>query len=506
MLQYIRNHLYTLKGVRGMTIKQRLIISNILMIVIPVLISAIIIGAGQYLSYQYWKNQYNSESSIYDVPEKITSVATELIQNPQKQKTAEKKQLEDYLQKHSMRLTVHDYNSRTLLLNMGKLDIDPNNKMINAIWSLSGEGSIYLSEEDVYSKKVAINNQTYVISTFDSFHENGNSDDGYYSQYQMLITLFMILFGIGIIVTIFFTNRFLTYFVFKRISQPLDTLVVGVQQIRDGNLDTRIQYESKDEFAAICHDFNDMALQLKQSMQLIQRQEESRKELLASISHDLRSPLTSIRAYSEGLLDGVANTPEAQHKYITMIQTKARDIDRMVAKIFLFSKMDLGNYPYDPELLDVNYELESLVKATAEEYRSKGLYITTSFSDQKAVIFADQLQLDSIFTNIVENSLNYKHKERGWVHIQTRVDHDQITISISDDGPGVPEQSLPQLFDLFYRSDPSRNNPNRGSGLGLAITSKAVERMGGTIKAIHASSGGLQIIIELPLIKQEDIR
>lgn len=506
MLQHIRYHLSIIEGVRGMTIKQRLIISNILMIVIPVLISAIIIGAGQYVSYQYWKMKYDNESSIYDVPEKITSVATELIQHPQNQKMAEKQQLEDYLQKHSMRLTVHDYNTRVPLLNMGKLTIDANDKMMTAIWSLNGEGSIYLAEEDVYSKKVTVDNKTYVISTFDSFHENGTNDDSYYSRYQMLITLFMILFGVGIIVTIFFTNRFLTYFVFKRISQPLNTLVAGVQQIRDGNLDTRIQYESKDEFAAVCHDFNDMALQLKQSMQLIQRQEESRKELLASISHDLRSPLTSIRAYSEGLLDGVANTPEAQHKYITMIQTKARDIDRMVAKIFLFSKMDLGHDPHDPEWLDVNYELESLVKATAEEYRSKGLYITTSFSQQTARIFADQLQLDSIFTNIVENSLKYKYKERGWVHIETNVDDDQLTICITDDGPGVPDESLPQLFDLFYRSDPSRNNPNKGSGLGLAITAKAVERMGGTIRAMHASSGGLQIKIQLPLINQEEVQ
>lgn len=487
-----------------MTIKHRLIISNILMIVIPVLISAIIIGAGQYLSYQYWKNQYDKTSSVYDVPDKIISVATELIRDPQSRKAAEKQQLEAYLQKNHMRLAVNDFKTHNLLLNMGNTGVDSGGNLLQAIWALNGEGSAYAGNDSVYSKKVMVNGNVYVISTFSAYDDNATSDDSYYSEYNSLITLFTILFVVGILITIFFTNRFLTYFVFKKISQPLGTLGEGVQQIRDGNLDTRIRYANKDEFAAICHDFNDMAEQLKQSMQLIHRQEENRKELLASISHDLRSPLTSIRAYSEGLLDGVASTPEARHKYITMINTKAEDIDRMVGKIFLFSKMDMGDYPYDPELLDVNRELESLIRATTEEYRSKGLDIQLDLSSESTRIFADPLQLDSIFTNIIENSLKYKNNERGMIRIQTMVHHEQIIIYLTDDGPGVPEESLSQLFDVFYRSDPSRNNPNKGSGLGLAITAKAVERLGGSIKAMAAPSGGLRIVIRLPLIKQEE--
>ncbi|WP_322907703.1 sensor histidine kinase [Paenibacillus sp. SGZ-1009] len=485
-----------------MTIKHRLIISNILMIVVPVIISAIIIAAGQYMSLQYWKVKYPSDPSGYDVPDTLTSTALDLSHDTNNTLVQKRQKLESYLQTNHMRLTVYDYKSRRLLLNMGDQNIDSVNTMIAAIWALNGDGSIVLENSSLTSKKVTMGDKTYLISTFNEY--TPLADNSYSTEYDSLITLFTVLFALGVLITIFFTNRFLTHFVFKHINQPLHMLIEGVQQIRDGNLDTRIRYHGKDEFAGVCHDFNDMAEKLKQSMQLIQRQENNRKELLASISHDLRSPLTSIRAYSEGLLDGVANTPEARHNYIQMIKTKAEDIDRMVAKIFLFSKMDMGDYPYDPELLDVNRELESLVRATIAEYADRGLDIQLELAAEPARIFADPLQLDSIFTNIMENSLKYRQHERGLLQIQTIVQREQIIIYLTDNGPGVPEQSLGHLFDVFYRSDPSRNNPNKGSGLGLAITAKAVERMGGSIKALHAPSGGLRIIIRLPLIVQEE--
>jgi signal transduction histidine kinase len=188
-------------------------------------------------------------------------------------------------------------------------------------------------------------------------------------------------------------------------------------------------------------------------------------------------------------------------KYIRMIKTKAEDIDRMVAKIFLFSKMDLGDYPYDPEALEVNQEILSLVKATAEEYREKGLDVTITALARDVLIFADPVQLNSIFSNILENSWKYKTEEHVHVSIHTEVMGSEVFIYLADDGPGVPGNALDKLFDVFYRSDPSRNNPNKGSGLGLAITAKAVSRMGGSIHAEPSPAGGLCIIIKLPVLE-----
>ena len=145
-----------------------------------------------------------------------------------------------------------------------------------------------------------------------------------------------------VLAAVLVTNRFLTRFVFRHIQEPLETLAEGVHQIRDGNLTHRIAYDSRDEFQPVCEDFNDMAQRLRASVEQSQREEASRKELLASISHDIRSPLTAIQAYVEGLLDGVADTPEKQREYLTILQAKATEMDQLVRKIFLFSKMDLG--------------------------------------------------------------------------------------------------------------------------------------------------------------------
>ena len=136
----------------------------------------------------------------------------------------------------------------------------------------------------------------------------------------------------------------------------MTTLAEGVRQIRDGNLDHRIAHAQRDEFQPVCEAFNGMADRLRASVEQSQREEEGRKELLASISHDVRSPLTSIRAYVEGLLDGVADTPEKQRAYLSIVQKKAVEIDDLVKKLFQFSKMDMGEFPYSPERLCVAEE------------------------------------------------------------------------------------------------------------------------------------------------------
>lgn len=136
----------------------------------------------------------------------------------------------------------------------------------------------------------------------------------------------VILIAFTIFLSVLFTNRFLIKFVFRRIEEPLTTLATGVHELRDGNLDYRINYYHEDEFLPICEDFNEMAIRLKESVAKIQQQEKNRKELVAGISHDLRSPLTSIQAYVEGLLDGIATTPETQNAYLMTIKTKTLDL------------------------------------------------------------------------------------------------------------------------------------------------------------------------------------
>lgn len=317
------------------------------------------------------------------------------------------------------------------------------------------------------------------------------------SMYAFIVVLaFFVL--VGFVIVMYFTNRFLIKFVFKKIEQPLEMLSNGVHQVSDGNLNYRLTYKENDEFKPICEDFNNMAARLKGSIEEVQKNERNRKELLSSISHDLRSPLTSIKAFVEGLLDGVAATPASQREYLEIIKQKTDDINSMVSQLFLYSKMDMGNYPISPERLDIGRELSDFVTASKEEYNAKGLMIRASDMLASKYVYADPTQLRSVFANILNNSAKYKNKDTANVTIRCTAKGGMIHIVFEDDGPGVPEDSLPKLFDVFYRGDFSRNNPHQGSGLGLAIVAKAVERMNGTIYAQNRKEGGLCMAIEIP--------
>lgn len=198
------------------------------------------------------------------------------------------------------------------------------------------------------------------------------------------------------------------------------------------------------------------------------------------------------------LLEGVANTPERRQKYMKTILTKANDIDRIVDKLFLFSKLDLGDSPFYPESLSVAETIKSLLSSNADEYAKHGMTITTDDIPPECTVCADPVQFRNAVTNLLENSLKYKDSQEVHVHISCTENERDVTISVEDDGPGVPEDALPKLFDVFYRSDPSRSNPQKGSGLGLAITAKILERFGGSVRAENCKPKGLRILLTIP--------
>ena len=490
----------TIKNKVGMlmTIKRRLFISNILMIVIPVVISIIISTAGMAVAWNiYFKeSRYNIENQreFYKVRDRIMIMTKNLLEEASEKEQEERiAKIEDILKQNEITLSI--FVSGNELYSIGGTPGQSKRKLLDAVWATGGEGTVKIGNEEVFAEKVMANDKNYTVCIFSTTEFANDTED----NIPIAIPIVII---VGTLAIVFLTNRFLTQFVFKRIEEPLNILATGVHQIRDGNLDYQINYESKDEFASVCEDFNDMAVRLKESVTLIQKQEQNRKELLAGISHDLRSPLTSIKAYSEGLLDGVAKSPESQKTYLQMIKTKTEDIDRMVSKLFLFSKMDMGDYPHYPESLNLEQEITSLVHATAEEYDSKGLNVKVDELAKDIEIYADPVLLRSVFTNILENSLKYKDKEQGSVIIRSKRHGNDVYIYIEDNGPGVSEEAFPKLFDVFYRTDPSRNNPNKGSGLGLAITAKAIGRMGGSIYAENSAAKGLCMVIKLPILKK----
>ena len=317
------------------------------------------------------------------------------------------------------------------------------------------------------------------------------------------VTVIVVILVITIVVAFFLTNRFLIRFVFRHISEPLEILTRGAEEIGQGHLDYRIGYEGRDEFAPACEAFDEMAGRLKRSVELTQANEENRKLLLAGISHDLRSPLTSIRAYTEGLIDGVADTREGQLQYLRIIQKKSDEIDRLVSQVFLYSKMDLKEEKHlDPVRLD--REIIAFLEEYAQEYADRGLILHAELIP--VTVYGDSALLKRIFFNLCENSVKYKSSETGHLDLLLDVKEGNCILSFSDDGPGVKNEELPRLFEIFYRSDAARQNPAGGSGLGLSIVERCAAQMDGRVRADHSPGGGLMISVFLKVCETVTIQ
>lgn len=470
-----------------MSIKKRLFWSNILMIVIPVISTAMI---GLVCIGLIWMSVVGGRGMAIEDQEDfdLTCMAVaEMIEHSMVE-GKDFSPVESLLDNN--RMAVRLVSDGEVFYEYGKQDAN-DEALLSAAGLLGGQPTITLNDRGLFVGTEQLDKITYTIYLFGNYYGR----DAYY-KVKTLLAFALILIAFTIFLSILLTNRFLTRFVFRRIEEPLDTLARGVYEIRDGNLDYRIQYEHHDEFLPICEDFNEMAMRLKQSVDIMQHQERSRRELIAGISHDLRSPLTSIQAYVEGLLDGVARTYESRRNYLEIIKQKAEELAHIISQLFLFSKMELGEIPENTCLLSLDEIISETVAALQEEYRRQGLELHTELIPVEMV--ADPVYLHRILTNILENSLKYKETGQGNLWIRLEKILDGCRLSFADDGPGVAEEALPHLFEVFYRSDPSRQNPDKGSGLGLAIVANAVQRMGGSVQAFNNEPQGLVIQIEFP--------
>ncbi len=488
---------------KDMTIKRSLAVSNGLLIAISVVI-AILIAAAFLITAWFWglKDRYSDSDETRDnfvVCEEIVSLVSEAIASGDEGTESAKfgailSKLADTLEEEEFRLLIRSEKGNSY--SYGKIEAE-DVVLADTIRAMGGGGFIYERNRQLYAETIASGDENYEICIY-------INQPSYVIRKLVtltVVTIFILI--VGIIVAIGVINRFFAKFVFKRIEEPLEKLSYGVHKIQDGDYDYRIEYDTDDEFLPICEDFNEMAVRLKSSVEQLAKQEENRKELLVSISHDLRSPLTSVSAYTDGLIEGVAKTEEAKGKYLKIIKQKTTDMIKLVSRLFMFSKMELNEYPTIPEVIRLDQEVRELVDAVAADYKDKGLEIEIK-EMAEGYIFADPEQLHCALVNIIDNAWKYKKNEVGRLEISLKEFGNRYILSFKDDGPGVSEESLSKLFEVFYRSDQARRNPGGSSGIGLAITSNAVKRMKGSIHAENVRPNGLKIIIILPKTEKEN--
>lgn len=477
-------------SVDKLNIRKRLAISNILMIIIPILVCCIVIFPSTGLVWNIAVNGtalgFADSESFYERAAGTAKMVEEyIVDGNGNKKMHNEKTLNKIMDSNYMYVCIYD-GDRVIYEN-GSRDVQPPDSITAAAESLGNECTIVQGEYCLYAHKIKDDGNIYQMMLVAKTYAPS------YTTLKVVVTILTIFLIIAVILSVYFTNRFLTKFVFRKIEKPLDMLEEGVAQLKNGNLDYQIDYDEDTEFRPVCNAFNEMAQRLKMSVDQTLRNEQSRKELMAGLSHDIRSPLTSIQAYVEGLLDGVADTPEMKNKYLLTIKTKAENISNMVSQMFTFSKMELEDYPVKLEKCDIKEELEKIVKPIREEYAQNGFDIETDIESCQLV--ADSQLLGRICQNVLSNSLKYDHNEKPKAKIYSENTDDKYILHLADNGDGVDEKALDKLFDVFYRSDPSRNAPEKGSGLGLAIVANAAKRMNAEVRAENAAEGGLDVII-----------
>jgi histidine kinase len=303
---------------------------------------------------------------------------------------------------------------------------------------------------------------------------------------------------ISSIIIIILTNSILTFLISKSIIKPLNSLKGAAERIKEGELDEGLSHIPRDEFGPVMKAFEEMRKRLKDSLESQLKYEEGRKELISSITHDLRTPITSIKGYVEGIREGVAATKEKQDKYLDTIFAKAVILEHLVDQLSLFSRLDTERIDFDFRQID----MIALIREALEEAKN-------DFTDLKAgldnpgidelQLKADKQHMKRVFVNLIENSIKYNDKECKEITVVLNVSEKDAIIEVRDNGPGIDEKALPHIFERFFRADPSRSSKVSGSGLGLAISKQIVIAHGGKIWAENRPEGGVSVFFSLPL-------
>ena len=288
-----------------------------------------------------------------------------------------------------------------------------------------------------------------------------------------------------------FTSMILTAWIYKSIVTPIHHLQVATKKITDGNLDFEMPAGGEDEIGELCTDFEEMRRRLKETAEEKLEAEKQNKELISNISHDLKTPITAVKGYVEGLMDGVADTPEKQEKYIRTIYNKANDMERLINELTFYSKIDTNRIPYHFDRINVNDYFADCVEELSIELEEQNIELAYfNYVDENVQVIADAEQIKRVINNIVSNSIKYIDKPKGYINIRVKDVGDFVQVEIEDNGKGIATKDLPLIFNRFYRTDASRNSSKGGSGIGLSIVKKIIEDHGGKVWATSKENTG----------------
>ena len=490
-----------------MTIKRKIWLSNILMILIPILSTAVVVIVCLHTALgSYWHTLVSiysdengvqfAQSMLYNYQKELWEFDWVLCQKEDGSTeicpTAEMTDMGNALSELGYRFMITE-DGEQIYSNLSGKDIAAGREIAGD--AIDHAKTLTASKYDVSVVKNTFwhGEKVFCITAIHPEKTDGEAVDylkKYFLRYMVGILSFFVLLSMAI-------NGILYYWISRSILRPLKLLSDGTREIRNGNLDVKMKYSQDGEFGDVCRDFEDMRKYLKDSVKQRLEDEKRRKELITGISHDLRTPLTTINGYLDGLIDGIADTPEKQYKYLAAMKTRTGNMVNLVESLSEYSRLD-KDFKYHMEEVDLNEYVKKYLETHRMDLQELNIEILFQNAGKQYPVMLDQREFKRIFDNLLTNTAKYRINEKSQVliSIKNTLDGQWIELVFQDDGPGVPQESLTKLFDSFYRVDISRNKAEKGSGIGLAVVREIVIGHGGNVYA--QNRGGLAIIIHLP--------
>ncbi len=476
-----------------MKFKTRLLVTSLTIVLLPLaLTAAAFIGIGSYLLKT--ENENGIANVDYrmatDPIEAFVEISDEIFREVRKQTAAGASRLEDREYLSALNKKIENRSSYIIVRKNDYVYYTGNASAAGSIFEhLPAYG--YANEEGdtgyYYNKMKSLVKQLdfrfpdgargsfFVVTRFNSIISE-----------KLLTAMF-----IAIVLILVFTSLMLTRWIQKGVFLPVNELNTAMKNIADGNLEYVLDTDNKGEIGELYKNYEEMRLRLKESTDEKFQHEKQNRELISNISHDLKTPITAIKGYVEGIMDGVADTPEKMDKYIKTVYNKANDMDRLINELTIYSGIDSNRIPYHFQRINIADYFGDCVEEVGLDLESKNIELNYSnLVSPDTVIIADPEQLKRVINNIIGNSIKYLDKETGIIDIRLLDEVDSIRVEIEDNGKGIAAKDLPNIFERFFRSDASRNSSQGGSGIGLSIVKKIVEDHGGYIWATSKEGEG----------------
>lgn len=493
-----------------MNLKNRIIISFFVAVLVPIVLTGAALMVFVNYELRSMKQQYEmnvvSYESLSDNRNWLHQMTRTIYNEVEKvsKNTPEKMESVDFFEKINHELGKND----------GFLVVRKENQIIYP--KDCEENRIQQNELPVYGDRLAntgigtyigVSSQLYIKQIDFHFPDKKEGSAFLIVPANLLVPQLRSLLGemmVAVILVLCITALGLCMWIYGGVITPLNQLKQATQNIKDGNLDFTVEKTGVAEIGDLCEDFEEMRQRLKQSAEERVTYDQESRELISNISHDLKTPITAVKGYVEGIMDGVADTPEKMEKYIRTIYTKANEMDRLINELTFYSKIDTNRIPYTFNKINISDYFEDCVEELGVELESGGVSLEYhNYLEEEAVIIADAEQLKRVINNIISNAMKYMDKPSKKIELRLKDVGDFIQLEIEDNGKGIAQRDLANIFDRFYRTDTSRNSSKGGSGIGLSIVMKIMEDHGGQVWA--TSKEGVGTTLYLAFRKYQEV-